>query len=147
MPKYTKKKADSEWIKDEVGINRTRRPESPAQVPDLGFNLSAGVNVGPPKAVPHGLSPHTSYSYCHLETIFSVYVYGAFPLPMIPPEITIILLMLAILLSVWLAYMIPKVLRTEWGHRVQGLWASLGRTCVSHAGAAHALKRPRIVSK
>ncbi|ELK19435.1 Transmembrane protein 146 [Pteropus alecto] len=87
------------------------------------------------------------YSYCHLETIFSVYVYGAFPLPMIPPEITIILLMLAILLSVWLAYMIPKVLRTEWGHRVQGLWASLGRTCVSHAGAAHALKRPRIVSK
>lgn len=79
--------------------------------------------------MPHGLSPPTSCSYCHLEDIFSVYVYGAFPLPMIPPEITIILLMLAILLSVWLAYMVPKALRTEQGLRVRGLWASLGRSC------------------
>lgn len=52
MPKYVEKKADSEWITDGVGINGTRRPESPAQVPDLGVSLSAGVNMGPPKPVP-----------------------------------------------------------------------------------------------
>lgn len=127
MPKYTKKK-DSEQIKDEVGINGARRPESPAQAPDLGFNLSAGANV------PHGLSPPASCSYCHLENTFSVYVYGAFPLPVFPPEITILLLMLAILLSVWLAYMIPKVLHTEWGRRVWGLWAHLGRSCARSCG-------------
>nr|KAF6400572.1 cation channel sperm associated auxiliary subunit delta [Rousettus aegyptiacus] len=74
------------------------------------------------------------YSYCHLENTFSVYVYGAFPLPLFPPEITILLLMLAILLSVWLAYMIPKVLHTEWGRRVWGLWAHLGRSCARSCG-------------
>ncbi|XP_019566308.2 cation channel sperm-associated auxiliary subunit delta [Rhinolophus sinicus] len=67
------------------------------------------------------------YSYCLLQTTFSIYVYGAFPLPLIPPEITILLLTVAILLSVWLAYIIPQVLRTEQGHRIQGFWSSLCR--------------------
>ncbi|KAJ8792967.1 hypothetical protein J1605_003935 [Eschrichtius robustus] len=69
------------------------------------------------------------YSYCHLETTFSVYVYGAFPLPIFPPEITIVLLTGATLLSVWLAYMIPKLLHTEQGLRVKGFWVSLRRRC------------------
>ena len=83
----------------------------------------------PPKAVPHGLPPPAPRSYCHLETTFSVYVYGAFPLPIFPPEITIVLLTGATLLSVWLAYMIPKLLHTEQGLRVKGFWVSLRRRC------------------
>ncbi|XP_057396453.1 cation channel sperm-associated auxiliary subunit delta [Balaenoptera acutorostrata] len=71
------------------------------------------------------------YSYCHLETTFSVYVYGAFPLPIFPPEITIVLLTGATLLSVWLAYMIPKLLHTEQGLRVKGFWVDT----VSHMPA------------
>lgn len=85
------------------------------------------MNVRPPKGVPHGLSPPVPCSYCLLQTTFSIYVYGAFPLPFIPPEITIFLLTVAILLSVWLAYIIPQVLRTEQGHRFQGFWSSLCR--------------------
>ncbi|XP_036315418.1 cation channel sperm-associated protein subunit delta [Pipistrellus kuhlii] len=69
------------------------------------------------------------YSYCHLTTIFSVYVYGAFPLPFSWPEITIFLLMSSILLSVWLAYMIPKQLHTEEGRRLRGYWVSLRNRC------------------
>nr|KAF6479325.1 cation channel sperm associated auxiliary subunit delta [Molossus molossus] len=69
------------------------------------------------------------YSYCWLETTFSVYVYGALPRISIPLEITIIVLMLAILLSVWLAYMIPTLLRTEKGHGFKGFWVSLCKRC------------------
>ncbi|KAK1342846.1 hypothetical protein QTO34_015613 [Cnephaeus nilssonii] len=69
------------------------------------------------------------YSYCHLTTAFSVYVYGAFPLPFLMPEITIFLLMISILLSVWLAYMIPKLLHTELGRRLTGYWVSLCNRC------------------
>ncbi|TKC46299.1 hypothetical protein EI555_014154 [Monodon monoceros] len=69
------------------------------------------------------------YSYCHLETTFSVYVYGAFPLPIFPPEIAIVLLTGATLLSVWLAYMIPKLLHTEQGLRVKGVGVRLRRRC------------------
>ncbi|ELR52075.1 Transmembrane protein 146 [Bos mutus] len=63
-----------------------------------------------------------SYSYCRLETTFSVYVYGAFPLSIFPPEITIVLLTAATLLSVWLAYMIPQLLHTEQGLEGNGFW-------------------------
>ncbi|XP_054418101.1 cation channel sperm-associated auxiliary subunit delta [Pteronotus mesoamericanus] len=69
------------------------------------------------------------YSYCHLKTTFSVYVYGAFPLSTIPKEITIVLLLLTILFSVWLAYITPKLLHTEQGHRLKGFWVSLCRRC------------------
>ncbi|KAM7143757.1 cation channel sperm-associated auxiliary subunit delta [Molossus nigricans] len=69
------------------------------------------------------------YSYCWLETTFSVYVYGALPRISIPLEITIIVLMLAILLSVWLSYMIPTLLRTEKGHGFKGFWVSLRKRC------------------
>ncbi|OWK11992.1 hypothetical protein Celaphus_00003291, partial [Cervus elaphus hippelaphus] len=70
-----------------------------------------------------------SYSYCHLETTFSVYVYGAFPLSIFPPEITIVLLTVATLLSVWLAYMIPQLLHMEQGLEVSGFWARLYQRC------------------
>nr|XP_020739375.1 cation channel sperm-associated protein subunit delta isoform X6 [Odocoileus virginianus texanus] len=71
-----------------------------------------------------------SYSYCHLETTFSVYVYGAFPLSIFPP-ITIVLLTVATLLSVWLAYMIPQLLHMEQGLEVSGFWARLYQRCRS----------------
>ncbi|KAB0356226.1 hypothetical protein FD754_000382, partial [Muntiacus muntjak] len=70
-----------------------------------------------------------SYSYCHLETTFSVYVYGAFPLSIFPPEITIVLLTVATLLSVWLAYMIPQLLHMEQDLEVSGFWARLYQRC------------------
>ncbi|XP_023620414.1 cation channel sperm-associated protein subunit delta [Myotis lucifugus] len=69
------------------------------------------------------------YSYCHLTTTFSIYVYGAFPLPILHPEITITLIMITILLSVWLAYMIPKWLNMEQGHSFKGYWVSLCNRC------------------
>ncbi|XP_005661361.1 cation channel sperm-associated protein subunit delta [Sus scrofa] len=69
------------------------------------------------------------YSYCHLEATFSVYVYGAFPLSIIPAELTIVLLTVATLLSVWLAYMIPKQLHTEQGLRLKDFWVHLYRRC------------------
>lgn len=98
----------------------------PVQSPHLSVFW---VNARPLKAVPHGLSPPTPFSYCHLTTIFSVYVYGAFPLPFFWPEITIFLLMASILLSVWLAYMIPKQLHPEEGRRLRGYWVSLCNRC------------------
>lgn len=79
--------------------------------------------------MPHDIFPPAPCSYCHLQTTFSVYVYGAFPLPIFPEEITTFLLMVSILLSVWLAYMIPKVLCTEQGYRFKGFWGSLCRRC------------------
>ncbi|XP_023588859.1 cation channel sperm-associated auxiliary subunit delta [Trichechus manatus latirostris] len=48
------------------------------------------------------------YSYCHLETTFSIYVYGDFPPSIIPIELTIILLTMGMLLTLWLVYAIPK---------------------------------------
>ncbi|XP_053514541.1 cation channel sperm-associated auxiliary subunit delta [Artibeus jamaicensis] len=69
------------------------------------------------------------YSYCHLETTFSVYVYGAFPLTFSHSEISMILLIVTSLLSVWLAYMVPKLLHMEQGHRFRGFWVGLCRRC------------------
>lgn len=67
-------------------------------------------------------------SYCHLETTFSVYVYGAFPLSVIPTAVIIIPLVV-MLLSVWLVYAIPKLLHTEKGLRFKSFWAHLCRRC------------------
>ncbi|ELK29835.1 Transmembrane protein 146 [Myotis davidii] len=69
------------------------------------------------------------YSYCHLTTTFSIYVYGAFPLNIFSPETTITLIMITILLSVWLAYVIPKWLPMEQGHSFKGYWDSLCNRC------------------
>ncbi|XP_019286329.2 cation channel sperm-associated auxiliary subunit delta isoform X2 [Panthera pardus] len=67
------------------------------------------------------------YSYCHLGTTFSVYVYGALPPSIIPTTVTIIPLIMAMLLSVWSAYMIPKLLHTEKGLRLKEFWMNLCR--------------------
>nr|XP_023396485.1 cation channel sperm-associated protein subunit delta [Loxodonta africana] len=48
------------------------------------------------------------YSYCHLETTFSIYVHGAFPPTVIPTELSIVLLTLSMLLALWLVHAIPK---------------------------------------
>ncbi|CAO2641072.1 Cation channel sperm-associated auxiliary subunit delta [Lemmus lemmus] len=71
--------------------------------------------------------------YCSLNTIFSVYVYGALPVAMLPPVLSITLLVVATLLSIWLAYAVPKELSTERGQRFKdfcsGLWGRL-RQCL-----------------
>lgn len=77
--------------------------------------------------MPHGLSQPPLCSYCHLETTFSVYVYGALPPSIIPTTVTIIPLIMAMLLSVWSAYMIPKLLHTEKGLRLKEFWMNLCR--------------------
>ncbi|XP_044110394.1 cation channel sperm-associated protein subunit delta [Neovison vison] len=69
------------------------------------------------------------YSYCHLETTFSIYVYGAFPLSVILAAATIIPLVAVMLLSVWLAYAIPKLLHTEKGLKFKGFWIYLCKRC------------------
>ncbi|XP_012878114.1 PREDICTED: cation channel sperm-associated protein subunit delta [Dipodomys ordii] len=70
------------------------------------------------------VDPH--YSYCHLYTTFSIYVYGAYPLPVVPPEITIFLLVIGMLLCLWLAYIIPKLLNTQCGLSIKNFWRWLG---------------------
>ncbi|XP_069914800.1 cation channel sperm-associated auxiliary subunit delta isoform X3 [Oryctolagus cuniculus] len=69
------------------------------------------------------------YSYCHLETTFSVYVYGAYPLPAVPSDVAIALLLAAILLAVWLAYWVPQQAHSEAGLRVKAFWARLWHRC------------------
>uniref|UniRef100_A0A673T742 Cation channel sperm-associated auxiliary subunit delta n=1 Tax=Suricata suricatta TaxID=37032 RepID=A0A673T742_SURSU len=69
------------------------------------------------------------YSYCHLEATFSVYVYGALPPSIIPTMVTVIPLIVAILLSVWLAYVTPRLLHTQKGLRLKAFWKSLCRRC------------------
>ncbi|XP_042552961.1 cation channel sperm-associated protein subunit delta [Dipodomys spectabilis] len=70
------------------------------------------------------VDPH--YSYCHLYTTFSIYVYGAYPLPEVPPEITIFLLVIGMLLCLWLAYIIPKLPNTQCGLSIKNFWRWLG---------------------
>ncbi|XP_076715286.2 cation channel sperm-associated auxiliary subunit delta [Callospermophilus lateralis] len=72
------------------------------------------------------------YSYCQLETTFSIYVYGAYPRRAIPPEAAIILLVSGLLLAVWLAYLVRH---TAEGHRCQQCCASL--CCCGCARARH----------
>lgn len=123
--KIPKRKADLGWIKLSGYIWDLLPGAAPGSSSPCCF-LGKGKAL---KAVPRGLSPSNPCSYCHLTATFSVYVYGAFPMPFFMPEITIFLLMLSILLSVWLAYMIPKLLHTELGHRLRGLWVSLCNRC------------------
>ncbi|XP_041911209.1 cation channel sperm-associated protein subunit delta [Arvicola amphibius] len=69
------------------------------------------------------------YSYCSLNTIFSVYVYGALPVAMFPPVLSIMLLVVTTLLSMWLVYTIPKELSTERGQRFKNFWSRLFLDC------------------
>ncbi|XP_041525424.1 cation channel sperm-associated protein subunit delta [Microtus oregoni] len=69
------------------------------------------------------------YSYCSLNTVFSVYVYGALPMAMFPPVLSIMLLVVTTLLSIWLAYAIPKELSTERGQRFKNFWYWLFHGC------------------
>ncbi|EHB15115.1 Transmembrane protein 146 [Heterocephalus glaber] len=41
------------------------------------------------------------YSYCRLETTFSIYVYGAYPLSLFAPGVTIVLLVASMLLAIY----------------------------------------------
>ncbi|XP_004688925.1 PREDICTED: cation channel sperm-associated protein subunit delta [Condylura cristata] len=58
------------------------------------------------------------YSYCHLETTFSVFVYGAYPLRVIYFEFWVPTIMVGLLLSVCLGYLFPKALQTQVGLRL-----------------------------
>ncbi|KAL1783841.1 cation channel sperm-associated protein subunit delta [Sigmodon hispidus] len=72
------------------------------------------------------------YSYCNLETIFSVYVYGALPVALFPPVLSITLLVITTLLSIWLSYAIPKELSTERGQRFKSLCSWYLQRCRRH---------------
>lgn len=108
-------------MQDEVDISGTQGPMSPP-----GSSWGEG---GAPKGDASGLSLPPPPSYCRLETSFSVYVYGAFPMSVIPQESTVFLLTGAILLTVWLAYFLPKLLSTEKGLRLKGFWVRLYGRC------------------
>ncbi|XP_058284109.1 cation channel sperm-associated auxiliary subunit delta [Hylobates moloch] len=69
------------------------------------------------------------YSYCQLETIFSIYVYGAFPVQLVSAGVVILLLISSILGSIWLAYKTPKLLCTARGRRIKRFAAQLCRRC------------------
>ncbi|XP_011822867.1 PREDICTED: cation channel sperm-associated protein subunit delta [Mandrillus leucophaeus] len=73
------------------------------------------------------VDPH--YSYCQLETVFSIYVYGAFPVQLVSAGVVMVLLISSILGSVWLAYMIPRLLRTARGRRMTSFVAQLYGRC------------------
>ncbi|XP_021074139.1 cation channel sperm-associated protein subunit delta [Mus pahari] len=70
------------------------------------------------------------YSYCNLNTIFSVYVHGALPLERFRPLLTIFLMVITTLLTVWLAYAIPKQLRSEKGQRLLGFCYRILQFCL-----------------
>lgn len=70
------------------------------------------------------------YSYCNLNTVFSVYVYGALPLIKFRPLLSIFLIVATTLLMVWLAYAIPKQLRTERGQRLVGFCSRICHYCL-----------------
>uniref|UniRef100_A0A2K5N8Y2 Cation channel sperm-associated auxiliary subunit delta n=1 Tax=Cercocebus atys TaxID=9531 RepID=A0A2K5N8Y2_CERAT len=67
--------------------------------------------------------------YCQLETVFSIYVYGAFPVQLVSAGVVMVLLISSILGSVWLAYMIPRLLRTARGRRMTSFVAQLYGRC------------------
>ncbi|XP_070942845.1 cation channel sperm-associated auxiliary subunit delta isoform X5 [Macaca nemestrina] len=69
------------------------------------------------------------YSYCQLETVFSIYVYGAFPVQLVSAGVVMVLLISSMLGSVWLAYMIPRLLRTARGRRMTSFVAQLYGRC------------------
>lgn len=73
--------------------------------------------------------PTVPYSYCSLNTIFSVYVYGALPVAMFPPVLSIMVLVVTTLLNIWLAYAIPKELNTEKGQRFKNFCSWLFLSC------------------
>ncbi|XP_040846156.1 cation channel sperm-associated protein subunit delta [Ochotona curzoniae] len=75
------------------------------------------------------------YSYCHLHTTFSVYVYGAYPLFSIPSDIAIALLVAAILLGVWLVYWVPKLRHRELDHSIQASHPC--QDCLGALGCVH----------
>ncbi|KAL6087574.1 hypothetical protein STEG23_011379 [Scotinomys teguina] len=70
------------------------------------------------------------YSYCSLDTMFSVYVYGALPMAMFPPVLSITVLVTTTLLSMWLIYAIPKELSTERGQRLKNFCSWLFQSCL-----------------
>uniref|UniRef100_A0A2K6U487 Cation channel sperm-associated auxiliary subunit delta n=1 Tax=Saimiri boliviensis boliviensis TaxID=39432 RepID=A0A2K6U487_SAIBB len=74
------------------------------------------------------------YSYCKLETLFSIYVYGAFPIPLGFAGLIILLFISSMLGSVWVAYKTPKLLRTGRGHRIRRFVVQLCGRCRTACG-------------
>ncbi|XP_021100528.1 cation channel sperm-associated protein subunit delta isoform X2 [Heterocephalus glaber] len=69
------------------------------------------------------------YSYCRLETTFSIYVYGAYPLSLFAPGVTIVLLVASMLLAMWLAHILPKLLCAHGGLKIKEAYRELRRRC------------------
>ncbi|XP_074164786.1 cation channel sperm-associated auxiliary subunit delta isoform X2 [Sminthopsis crassicaudata] len=57
------------------------------------------------------------YSYCDLTTVFSVYVYGAFPKRTLPDYVVALLIICFMFFLLWLGYIIPKLTKSQYGNR------------------------------
>ncbi|XP_037361061.1 cation channel sperm-associated auxiliary subunit delta isoform X2 [Talpa occidentalis] len=79
----------------------------------IAFNQRNGIYIFLLSIV----DPH--YTYCSLQTTFSVFVYGASPVRTISFEFWVTTIMLSLLLSVCLAYTIPRQINTKLGLRVR----------------------------
>ncbi|XP_052602810.1 cation channel sperm-associated auxiliary subunit delta isoform X2 [Peromyscus californicus insignis] len=84
------------------------------------------------------------YSYCSLDTMFSVYVDGALPMAFFSPELSITVLVFTALLSVWLAYAIPKELSTERGQRLTNFCSWLFQGCLGLCRCSWLWDRPKL---
>uniref|UniRef100_A0A7N4PKV7 Cation channel sperm-associated auxiliary subunit delta n=1 Tax=Sarcophilus harrisii TaxID=9305 RepID=A0A7N4PKV7_SARHA len=59
------------------------------------------------------------YSYCDLTTVFSVYVYGAFPKRTLPEYVVALLIICFMVFLLWFGYVIPKLTKSNYGNRVK----------------------------
>ncbi|XP_036595655.1 cation channel sperm-associated protein subunit delta [Trichosurus vulpecula] len=65
------------------------------------------------------------YSYCDLSTTFSIYVYGAFPKQALPHYWVAIGMLGFMLFTLWLGYIIPKMLKSERGRKFKSFFQNL----------------------
>ncbi|XP_060037945.1 cation channel sperm-associated auxiliary subunit delta isoform X2 [Erinaceus europaeus] len=69
------------------------------------------------------------YSYCRLSVSFSVYVYGALPERMFVEAPCILLLEFIAVMTIFLAYIIPKILHPERGAETRRFWVAFWYRC------------------
>uniref|UniRef100_A0A8C5Y2L0 Cation channel sperm-associated auxiliary subunit delta n=1 Tax=Microcebus murinus TaxID=30608 RepID=A0A8C5Y2L0_MICMU len=104
-------------------------PEIPYQI--LGGRTENSIVFGPRNGIYIFflaiVDPY--YSYCHLQTMFSIYVHGAYPPLSVNPGFTMVMLMGGIMLALWLAYVIPKLLSSNQGQRIKMFGARLCWRC------------------
>ncbi|XP_075854221.1 cation channel sperm-associated auxiliary subunit delta isoform X2 [Microcebus murinus] len=121
-------------------------PEIPYQI--LGGRTENSIVFGPRNGIYIFflaiVDPY--YSYCHLQTMFSIYVHGAYPPLSVNPGFTMVMLMGGIMLALWLAYVIPKLLSSNQGQRIKMFGARLCWRC-KRLCRCHWLRSPKLAPK